>query len=144
MQRFFPQYLPPAPSYTAPAQAHPGKTQCCNQAFDAHVKQLPLKLYSSRHGMVEVCCIERHYSKCGTFYMGRWSYQRSSADLGDIRKLCLTPEGCPEPYFVGFSSAHGRHCVGLAAEDMRRVRPVLHHARGSFTTVAEMLIEESG
>ncbi|CAK0844404.1 unnamed protein product [Prorocentrum cordatum] len=76
--------------------------------------------------------------------MGCWSYQRNSADLGDIRKLCLAPSGCPEPYFVGFSSAHGRHCVGLAAEDMRRVRHVLHHARGPFTAVAGMLIEESG
>ena len=75
--------------------------------------------------------------------MGSWSYQRSSADQGNIRKLCLVSEGCPEPYFVSFSSVLGRQCIGLPAEDMRRVRAVLHHARGSFTAVAEMMLEES-
>ena len=45
--------------------------------------------------------------------------------------------------FVMFSGTRGQACIGMPQVDLRRTTGVLHHARGSFTAAAELMVDES-
>ena len=147
-EQFLPQFLAVAPTFVARLIVEPTISECkdCAQIFDPYEKNIPLTVYSSRRGVVDGFCIEKHCSRCGRFFAGPWTYTRgfrgaeTKVTLRDLR-LVADPKG--EACFVLVSNSKGERFNGLFREDLVRIGGVLHHARGSFTAAAEMMVEES-
>ena len=122
----------------------PAACRCaaCDQDFDSHARNIPLHVYSSRRGLIDGSCVERHCSRCGLYFMGHWRYRRQGSN-GVVTDMRMTHNPMDEDIFLSFSGPKAHSIVGMFVTDLRRASAVLHHARGSFTAVGEIMVEES-
>ena len=146
LEAAMPQFLQAMPPLAdADVSVWPALQSCqqCRQAHDAHQRELPLKMYSALHGLQVGHCVERHCSRCGSYFMGIWMYNRRAGSQGLVENLRMVQSPEDAQAFVMFTGLQSQHAVGMHTSELKRATGILHHARGSFRAVADIMIEES-